>query len=54
MEIDMKQVYVHGLGQTPASWEKTILNLKNNRQSICPNLSEIVRGEEANYQNLYN
>lgn len=53
MEIDMKQVYVHGLGQTPASWEKTILNLKNNRQSICPNLSEIVRGEEVNYQNLY-
>lgn len=49
----MKQVYVHGLGQTPDSWEKTILNLKCNKQSICPNLAEIVRGQEVNYQNLY-
>ena len=49
----MRQVYIHGLGQIPASWEKTISNLKIDKQSICQNLSEIVKGEEVNYQNLY-
>lgn len=49
----MKQVYVHGLGQTPASWERTCYYLNDNGQSVCPNLAEIVRGREINYQNLY-
>lgn len=50
----MKQVYIHGLGQTPASWEKTITNLKNDKEIVCPNLSEIIQREEVNYKNLYN
>ena len=50
----MKQVYIHGLGQTPASWEKTIMNLKNDKEIVCPNLSEIIQREEVNYKNLYN
>lgn len=49
----MKKIYVHGLGQTPASWDKTILQLGSDSQSICPNLVELVRDEEVNYKNLY-
>ncbi len=49
----MKQVYVHGLGQTPASWEKTLLNQKSRTRAICPDLAEIARGKEINYSNLY-
>lgn len=49
----MKQIYVHGLGQTPASWEKTILNLKSKEQCICPNLAEMIQGKEVKYEALY-
>lgn len=50
----MKQVYIHGLGQTPASWGKTITNLKNDKEIVCPNLSEFVQKDEVNYKNLFN
>ena len=49
----MKQVYVHGLGQTPDSWNKVVSQLGVAEYSICPNLVELVRGKEATYQNLY-
>ena len=49
----MKQVYIHGLGQTPASWEKTISYLENDKQILCPDLAEIIGGREVTYQNLY-
>lgn len=49
----MKQVYIHGLGQRPASWEKTLLHIKEANQRVCPDLAEIVHGEEVNYKNLY-
>lgn len=49
----MKQVYVHGLGQTPSSWEKIISKVKGGENSICPNLAEIMRNKEVSYRNLY-
>ena len=49
----MKQIYVHGLGQTPDSWEKTIMQLKAVEYSVCPNLAELSQGNEATYRNLY-
>lgn len=49
----MKQVYIHGLGQTPDSWNNVILQMNAAEHSICPNLAELVRGKEATYQNLY-
>lgn len=49
----MKQIFVHGLGQTPESWEKTIELLGNNEDIICPDLSKLVRGNDVNYANLY-
>lgn len=49
----MKQIYIHGLGQTPDSWNKVVSQLNAAEYSICPNLAELVRGNEATYQNLY-
>ena len=41
------------MGQTPASWEKTISYLENDKQILCPDLAEIIGGREVTYQNLY-
>lgn len=49
----MQRTYVHGLGQTPTSWEKTIAQLKLTECSVCPDLAEMLRGKEATYRNLY-
>lgn len=49
----MKQIYVHGLGQTPDSWGRTVAQLAAAENSVCPDLSEMVRGNEASYKNLY-
>lgn len=49
----MQQIFVHGLGQTPSSWDKTIENLAMNSNCNCPDLSEMLRNQETNYTNLY-
>lgn len=49
----MRQIYLHGLGQTPDSWGKTIARLGTAGCSLCPDLAELVRGQEAVYPNLY-
>lgn len=49
----MKRIFVHGLGQSPAVWEKTILLLGSGEEAVCPDLSALVRGREAVYGNLY-
>lgn len=49
----MKQVYVHGLGQTPASWEETVSRLNGGEPAVCLDLAGMVRGKEAGYENLY-
>ena len=49
----MKQIYVHGLGQTPDSWTKTIAHTQNREQSVCLDLPALIRGKQATYQNLY-
>jgi len=48
-----QRLYLHGLGQTPLVWEKTISVLGGEGYSVCPNLVGLVRGQEAAYQNLY-
>lgn len=49
----MKQIYIHGLGQTPESWDTVIIQMNTTEHSICPNLAEMVKGKETSYQNLY-
>lgn len=49
----MKQIYLHGLGQNPDSWNKVIGQLETAEHSRCPDLSELIQGQEVTYQNLY-
>lgn len=56
----MRYIFVHGLGQTPASWDKTIENLSvqlggEGIAASCasPDLSELLRNKDTNYVNLY-
>ena len=49
----MKQIYLHGLGQNPVSWSKVIEQLEAAEHSMCPDLSELVQGQDTTYQNLY-
>lgn len=47
------KIFVHGSGHKTTSWEKTISYMTNNEDIVCPNLSSILEGKEASYENLY-
>ncbi len=47
------KIFVHGSGHKATSWEKTISCMTNNEDIVCPNLSSILEGKEASYENLY-
>lgn len=49
----MTQVYIHGLGQTPASWDLVLSRLDASDESVCPDLTQLVSGKEINYSQLY-
>lgn len=49
----MRTIYLHGLGQTPASWKNVIAQLESAECCVCPDLTEICMGKEAAYKNLY-
>ena len=47
------KIFVHGSGHKAASWEKTISYITDSEGIVCPNLSSILEGKEASYENLY-
>ena len=49
----MKKIFIHGSGHKATSWKKTIENIKNNNDVLCPELSSILNGKKATYNNLY-
>lgn len=49
----MKQVFVHGLGQTPDSWARTLSAWAPPGGCVCPDLAELTAGGEAAYGRLY-
>ena len=49
----MKYIYLHGLGQTPDSWNRVLGYRNTSTDSICPDLARLVHGREANYPDLY-
>ena len=49
----MKYIYLHGLGQNAASWNKVIGAAKAPELSVCPDLAEMVKGKAATYSTLY-
>lgn len=49
----MKYIFLHGLGQTPDSWNRVLGYLNAPTNSICPDLAKLVHGMEAKYSDLY-
>ena len=47
----MRQIFLHGLGQGPESWEGVLSHLVD--KPACPDLYAFFGGKEAAYQNLY-
>lgn len=48
------KILIHGSGHKADSWNKVITYMNNDKDILCPNLSEILNGKEASYHNLYN
>jgi len=49
----MTYIFIHGSGHKVTSWNETISYMENDKEILCPNLSLILNGKEANYTNLY-
>ena len=49
----MKKILIHGSGHKADSWNKVISNMNNDKDILCPDLSTILNGKEASYNNLY-
>lgn len=49
----MKKIFIHGSGHKGTSWSETISYMKDNKDILCPDLSSILDGKEASYDNLY-
>ena len=49
----MTTVFLHGLGQTPKSWDGTIGLLPPDENSHCPDLLGLITDKESTFQNLY-
>lgn len=47
----MNRYFLHGLGQTPASWDKTVKAL--GAPADCPDLRGLLNGKSALYSELY-
>ena len=49
----MGKILVHGLGQTPESWNKVLSSMDDTGKCVCPNLIEGVKNQNVDYENLY-
>ena len=47
-----KQILVHGSGHKADSWKDTISHLNYKENILCPELSNLLKGEKASYPNL--
>lgn len=47
----MKAIFLHGLGQTPASWQPVLQKME--LDAACPSLPELLEGQPADYAHLY-
>ena len=50
----MGKVFVHGLGQTPESWNAVLSSMDETEKGVCPNLVKSAKNQKVNYKNLYN
>ncbi len=47
------KILVHGSGHKEASWKETVSYMTKDEEILCPGLSSILEGKEADYKNLY-
>lgn len=53
MELTLGYIFVHGLGQTSSSWDKTVSYLEGHFHVNCPDLFALCKVQKISYQNLY-
>jgi len=46
-------IFIHGSGHKATSWNEAISYMKSDKEILCPDLSSILNGKEASYENLY-
>lgn len=49
----MNVVFLHGLGQSPSSWNETISCLSEDIKAYCPNLFDFSTDRAITYKNIY-
>ncbi|MEH7392327.1 alpha/beta fold hydrolase [Bacillus sp. JJ1474] len=49
----MRYIFVHGIGQSSSSWEKTISYMGDTTQISNPDLFNLLKDKEPTYNNLY-
>lgn len=49
----MKHIFIHGLGQTSLSWNKTIRYIEGQPEIVRLNLSELLQDKKITYESLY-
>ena len=49
----MEYIFIHGLGQKSSSWNETISNMNNIKSIFCPELFQLFKEKDKNYENLY-
>lgn len=47
------KIFIHGSGHHAASWDETISHMTGKEDILCPELSALLAGREASYENLY-
>ena len=50
--VNMYTIFIHGLGQTPSSWDQVISFLEV-EQIGCPDLFSFAKGRATTYENMY-
>lgn len=50
---EMNVVFLHGLGQSPSSWNETISCLPEDIKAYCPNLFDFSTDRVITYKNIY-
>lgn len=49
----MKYIFLHGLGQTSSSWNKTVSYIEGQPEIVCLDLPGLLHGKKITYANLY-
>ena len=52
-DMEMKYIFVHGLGQNASSWDKTKECLADKLDMVIPELSEFIREGNCTYSKIY-